>query len=216
MAQMGSFVPASSATLSLFDGVFVRMGASDQIFRGASTFMVEMTEASEIMRDASPNSLVILDELGRGTSTHDGTAIATATLEHFVRDVEAFTLFVTHYPLITKLSEKYPGVVNNYHMSFMLDEEDAADAALTSVSSKQDAASSVQMLYSLTCGKADQSFGLNVGIMAGIESDVIKRAAEKSKELEDNTKIARRLKSFVSLLNGDEVEIEEGEKESLH
>jgi len=216
MAQMGSFVPATSATLSLFDGVFVRMGASDQIFRGASTFMVEMTEASEIMRDASPNSLVILDELGRGTSTHDGTAIATATLEHFVRDVEAFTLFVTHYPLITKLSEKYPGVVNNYHMSFMLDEEDAADAASTSVSSKPDAASSVQMLYSLTCGKADQSFGLNVGIMAGIESDVIKRAAEKSKELEDNTKIARRLKSFVSLLNGDEVEIEEGEKESLH
>ena len=124
MAQMGSFVAASSATLSLFDGIFVRMGASDHILRGASTFMVEMTEASEMMRHATANSLVILDELGRGTSTHDGTAIATATLEHVVRDVGSFTLFVTHYPLITRLSEKYPNVVENYHMSFMLDEEE--------------------------------------------------------------------------------------------
>ena len=127
MAQMGSFVAATSATLSLFDGVFVRMGASDQILRGASTFMVEMTEASEMLRDASANSLVILDELGRGTSTHDGTAIATATLEHLVRDVGAFVLFVTHYPLITKLAEKYEGVVENYHMSFMLDEDEEKD-----------------------------------------------------------------------------------------
>merc|ERR1712142_147742 len=77
-----------------------------------------------MMRHATANSLVILDELGRGTSTHDGTAIATATLEHVVRDVGSFTLFVTHYPLITRLSEKYPSVVENYHMSFMLDEEE--------------------------------------------------------------------------------------------
>merc|ERR1712142_1319046 len=77
-----------------------------------------------MMRHATANSLVILDELGRGTSTHDGTAIATATLEHVVRDIGSFTLFVTHYPLITRLSEKYPNVVENYHMSFMLDEEE--------------------------------------------------------------------------------------------
>jgi DNA mismatch repair protein MSH3 len=85
MAQMGSWVPASSVELSIFDGVYVRMGASDQILQGASTFMVELREASEIIHDSTSKSLVILDELGRGTSTHDGTAIATATLEHFVQ-----------------------------------------------------------------------------------------------------------------------------------
>jgi len=201
MAQTGSFVAASSVRMSVFDGVFVRMGASDQILKGASTFMVELTEASEIIRDATSNSLVILDELGRGTSTHDGTAIASATLEHFVVDKKSFTLFVTHYPLVTKLADKFPGVVNNYHMSFMLDEDDGKTEADTAEADP----TSVQMLYSLAAGKAARSFGLNVGIMAGISEAVIKRAKAKSAELEAKTKKAKKLKAFVRLLKGHNV-----------
>ncbi|PKU38431.1 ras-specific guanine nucleotide-releasing factor 2 isoform x2 [Limosa lapponica baueri] len=105
----------------------VTMGAADNIYKGRSTFMEELTDTAEIIRKATSRSLVILDELGRGTSTHDGIAIAYATLEHFIRDVESLTLFVTHYPSVCELEKVYPEKVGNYHMAFLVNEEESAE-----------------------------------------------------------------------------------------
>uniref|UniRef100_A0A8C7PZF8 DNA mismatch repair protein MSH3 n=1 Tax=Oncorhynchus mykiss TaxID=8022 RepID=A0A8C7PZF8_ONCMY len=126
MAQVGSYVPATEARLGILDGIYTRMGASDSIYKGRSTFMEELTEASEIITRATERSLVILDELGRGTSTHDGIAIAYATLEYFIRDVKSLTLFVTHYPPLCELEKVYPLHVGNFHMAFLLNEPDIA------------------------------------------------------------------------------------------
>ena len=106
--QVGSFVPADEMHMGVFDGVFTRMGAEDFIAQGRSTFMVELQEASDILVRATSRSLVIMDELGRGTSTHDGTAIAYATLRTLIQDISAFTLFVTHYQLICQLEAELP------------------------------------------------------------------------------------------------------------
>uniref|UniRef100_A0A8C1X8Q2 DNA mismatch repair protein MSH3 n=1 Tax=Cyprinus carpio TaxID=7962 RepID=A0A8C1X8Q2_CYPCA len=125
MAQLGSFVPAREASVGIVDGIYVRMGASDNISRGRSTFMEELVEASDILDRATSRSLVILDELGRGTSTHDGIAIAYATLESFIRDVRCMTLFVTHYPPLCELEHLYPQLVGNYHMAFLLNEPES-------------------------------------------------------------------------------------------
>ncbi|XP_041090736.1 DNA mismatch repair protein Msh3-like [Polyodon spathula] len=125
MAQIGSFVPADEGVIGIVDGIFTRMGASDNIYKGRSTFMEELTEASEIIEKATSRSLVILDELGRGTSTHDGIAIAYATLEYFIRDVKSLTLFVTHYPLLCELERQCPEHVGNYHMAFLLNQHES-------------------------------------------------------------------------------------------
>jgi DNA mismatch repair protein MSH3 len=109
--QVGSFVPADELHMGVFDNVFTRMGAEDFIAQGRSTFMVELQEASDILVRATSRSLIIMDELGRGTSTHDGTAIAYATLKTLVQDVAAFTLFVTHYQLICQLQAELPAQV---------------------------------------------------------------------------------------------------------
>ncbi|XP_064608529.1 DNA mismatch repair protein Msh3-like [Liolophura sinensis] len=178
MAQIGSYVPAEFARLGVFDAVFTRMGARDDLYRGRSTFMVELQEASAIMAQATHKSLVILDELGRGTSTHDGVAIAHATLAHFITQVKCLTLFVTHYPSLAEFEKIYPEHVNNFHMSFMLldeigDESDyAADNAIT-------------FLYQVVRGKAARSYGLNVARLADIPHDILKLAACKSQELEE-------------------------------
>ncbi|KAF8963823.1 Mismatch repair protein msh3, partial [Entomortierella lignicola] len=120
MAQIGSYLPADSARVSLLDAVFTRMGASDNIFGHESTFMVELQETSDILKMASPRSLVILDELGRGTSTLDGVAIAYAVLKHVVGHIGSTTLFVTHYPSLAEVAKEFPeGTVRNFHMGFM-------------------------------------------------------------------------------------------------
>jgi DNA mismatch repair protein MSH3 len=106
--QVGSFVPADELHMGVFDSIFTRMGAEDFIAQGRSTFMVELQEASDILVRATSRSLIIMDELGRGTSTHDGTAIAYATLRTLVQDICAFTLFVTHYQLICQLENELP------------------------------------------------------------------------------------------------------------
>ncbi|XP_077792386.1 DNA mismatch repair protein Msh3 isoform X3 [Podarcis muralis] len=124
MAQIGSYVPAEEARIGIVTGIFTRMGATDNIFKGQSTFMEELTETADIITKATSNSLVILDELGRGTSTHDGIAIAYATLEYFIRDVGSLTLFVTHYPPVCELERAYLRQVGNYHMAFLVNEDD--------------------------------------------------------------------------------------------
>ncbi|XP_031216322.1 DNA mismatch repair protein Msh3 isoform X2 [Mastomys coucha] len=196
MAQIGSYVPAEEATIGIVDGIFTRMGAADDIYKGRSTFMEELADTAEIMRKASPQSLVILDELGRGTSTHDGIAIAYATLEYFIRDVKSLTLFVTHYPPVCELEKCYPEQVGNYHMGFLVNEDE----------SKQDSGDMEQMLdsvtflYQITRGIAARSYGLNVAKLADVPREILQKAAHKSKELEGLVNLRRkRLEYFTDL-----------------
>lgn len=119
MGQIGLYVPAESATLCMLDAIYTRMGASDNMVKGESTFMVELHETSDIMKHATSRSLVILDELGRGTSTHDGQAIAYATLRYFIEQIQSITLFVTHYPSMSQFAALYPNHANNYYMDYI-------------------------------------------------------------------------------------------------
>ncbi|KAJ8380672.1 hypothetical protein SKAU_G00014500 [Synaphobranchus kaupii] len=201
MAQVGSFVPAREATLGIVDAIYTRMGASDNLSRGRSTFMEELLEASEIVSRATSRSLVILDELGRGTSTHDGIAIAYATLEFFIRDVKSLTLFVTHYPPLCELERVFPQHVGNYHMAFLLNETDGhAD-------DEEVRPEFITFLYQLTEGAAARSYGLNVARLAEVPESIIRSAALKSKELEAAVNARRKIKkSFSEAWN-----IEDGE-----
>ena len=162
MAQIGSFVPASSARISLVDRIFTRVGAADDLSHGRSTFMVEMEEASNIINNASKYSLIILDEIGRGTSTYDGVSIAWALAEYLLVDIKARTLFATHYHELLKLSEKYPNLVKNYNV---LVEEELEKGE-------------VIFLRKIVEGGTDRSYGIYVAKMAGLPSKVIKRANE--------------------------------------
>ncbi|XP_072272312.1 DNA mismatch repair protein Msh3 [Pyxicephalus adspersus] len=198
MAQMGSYVPAEEATIGVVDRIVTRMGAADNIYKGRSTFMEELSETSEILKQATPRSLVILDELGRGTSTHDGIAIAYATLEYFIRDVQSLTLFVTHYPPLCELEWRYPTCVGNYHMAFFIDEEH-------STSNEPEVADNpeyITFLYQITRGIAARSYGLNVAKLADIPEEVLKKAANKSKELEGLVEMKRKkMKTFQTAWN---------------
>ncbi|XP_039401053.1 DNA mismatch repair protein Msh3 isoform X3 [Mauremys reevesii] len=181
MAQIGSYVPAEESTVGIVDGIFTRMGAADNIYKGRSTFMEELTDTAEIIRKATSSSLVILDELGRGTSTHDGIAIAYATLEHFIRDVESLTLFVTHYPSVCDLEKIYPESVGNYHMAFLVNEEESEQQK---GSEDEENPEFITFLYQTTRGVAARSYGLNVAKLADVPEEILKKAAHKSKELE--------------------------------
>ncbi|KAL9542734.1 hypothetical protein MBANPS3_008465 [Mucor bainieri] len=191
MGQIGSYVPAKSATLSILDAVYTRMGASDNMMRGESTFMVELHETSDIMKYATSKSLVILDELGRGTSTHDGQAIAYAVLKHFVQEIKSVTLFVTHYPSLGKLVKTFPGQVRNCYMSYMQEEGDSDFA-------------NIVFLYKLVDGIAMNSYGMNVARLANIPLSVIKVAKQKSdemkKEMEERQFQNRRLQILKSIM----------------
>lgn len=146
MGQIGSYVPATSARLGILDAVYTRMGASDNMMRGESTFMVELHETSDIMKHATARSLVILDELGRGTSTHDGQAIAYAVLDYFIQQVQSVTLFVTHYPSIGSLEKMFPARIRNCYMSY-LEEKDSEGIP------------NIVFLYKLVNGLAAESYG---------------------------------------------------------
>lgn len=171
MAHVGSHVPAEAATISLLDGVYVRMGAEDDVTLGRSTFLCEMQETSEILDKCTTHSLVVIDELGRGTATHDGTAIALATLRHLVEEKQCLTLFVTHYQPITEMETFYKGAVTNCHVAFNVDDDEA-----------------VTFLYRLVPGIAPKSYGLNVATLAGIPSCIVSRAREKAEALESSTR----------------------------
>ncbi|XP_062307345.1 DNA mismatch repair protein Msh3 isoform X3 [Osmerus eperlanus] len=195
MFQLGSYVPAAQAQLSILDGIYTRMRASDNIYKGRSTFMEELTEVSDIISRATEHSLVILDELGRGTSTHDGISIAHATLEHLIRDTKCFTLFVTHYPPLCELENLYPQYVANYHMDFFINEYSGTS---------QDGEVQpefITFLYQLTEGSAGQSYGLNVARLADIPEPVLQTAARKAHELENIVKTRRRTKKLLSVLS---------------
>ncbi|KAI9238745.1 MAG: muts domain V-domain-containing protein [Podila humilis] len=189
MAQIGSYLPADSARVSLLDAVYTRMGASDNIVGHESTFMVELQETSDILKMATTRSLVILDELGRGTSTMDGVAIAYAVLKYVVGQIGAITLFVTHYPSLSEVAQEFPsGVIRNYHMGFLA----CASAEGLSLSDDSSVRKQVEMdetdivfLYKLVPGVSLKSYGLNVARMARLPGPLIDKARIKSKELEN-------------------------------
>ena len=159
MAQSGSFVPARSASLPLIDRIFTRIGASDNLAQGRSTFMVEMTETAQILNSATERSLVLLDEIGRGTSTYDGLAIAWAVAEYILGKVRAKTLFATHYHELTALPKTRKGIVNLH------------------VSAKQ-SGDQLVFFHRIGAGKADRSYGIEVARLAGLPSEVVVRAGE--------------------------------------
>ncbi|KAF7722844.1 Mismatch repair protein msh3 [Apophysomyces ossiformis] len=180
LGQIGSYVPADSATLGILDAVYTRqvssdvMGATDNMLSGESTFMVELHEASDIMKQATERSLVILDELGRGTSTHDGMAIAYAVLHHFITKIRSITLFVTHYPFLGEFAVQYPGSTRNAHMSFIEDGEREPCYLQNAV----------VFLYKLVDGLATRSYGLNVARLANLPRQILDTAKAKSEEME--------------------------------
>jgi DNA mismatch repair protein MutS len=165
LAQMGAFVPADSARLPLADRVFTRVGASDNLARGQSTFMVEMSETAAILHGATDRSLVLLDEIGRGTSTYDGVSIAWAVTEHIHEAIGAKTVFATHYHELTQLGDLLPGVKN-------------MNVAVREVGSE------IVFLRRLMDGGADRSYGIQVARLAGLPEDVVRRSRELLEELE--------------------------------
>jgi DNA mismatch repair protein MutS len=165
MAQAGSFVPAKAAEISLRDRVFARVGANDDLGSGQSTFMVEMNEVANILRYATPHSLVILDEVGRGTSTYDGLSMAWAVSEYLVKELQAKTLFATHYHELTQLEELIPGIQN------------------LSVAAREKG-EEIIFLHKIVVGPADKSYGIQVGRLAGLPLEVIGRAREILRSME--------------------------------
>ena len=159
MAQMGSFVPASQARLPLTDRIFTRIGAADNLARGRSTFLVEMTEVAAILNTATASSLVLLDEVGRGTATFDGLSIAWAVVEHLSSETRSRTLFATHYHELTELADLLPGV-KNVHVS------------------ARETATGIVFLKRVETGSADKSYGIEVARMAGLPPAVVARARE--------------------------------------
>ena len=184
MAQVGVYVSASSARLSVFDAIHTRMGARDSLHTGHSTFLMELAETQHMMTHATARSLLIFDELGRGTSTHDGVAIAFACMEWVVTQLHAFTLLVTHYHVLAQLADTHPGAVNVYHMAFLSNSRRPA-AALDSTDKEErrnDEAAAVDdvdvvFMYSLVAGVAPRSFGLNVARLAHVKEEVVQHAA---------------------------------------
>jgi DNA mismatch repair protein MutS len=167
LAYAGSFVPAAAARLGPVDRIFSRIGASDDLAGGRSTFMVEMEETANILHNATEHSLVLMDEIGRGTSTFDGLSLAWSCAVELATRLRAFTLFATHYFELTTLPEEYPGI-GNLH----LDAVEHGDA--------------IVFLHAVRPGPANQSYGLQVATLAGVPKPVILRARKRLGELERN------------------------------
>jgi DNA mismatch repair protein MutS len=165
MAQLGSFIPAREAVIGICDRIFARVGASDEIARRQSTFMVEMTETARILNQATPRSLVILDEIGRGTSTFDGISLAWAIVEYMHDKIECRTLFATHYHELTDLSQTFDRICN---LNVAVKEQN----------------DDIAFLHKIISGSADKSYGIYVAKIAGIPKEVVKRAGEILDELE--------------------------------
>ena len=191
LAQMGSFVPAKRAKIGVVDAVFTRIGSGDVLALGVSTFMNEMLEVANILSNATERSLIVLDEVGRGTSTYDGIAISKAVVEYIAKEIKARTLVATHFLELTDLESEVPGVAN-YHMA--VSEEDER----------------VIFLYTLVRGKAEGSFGVEVARMAGVPEKVIRRAREILRTLEN-----RDIPVLEETLRRSEEKIREREREEI-
>ncbi len=176
MAQIGSYVPAEEAVLGIVDRIFTRVGAQDDLASGQSTFMVEMNETAAILNNATENSLIILDEIGRGTSTFDGVSIAWSVAEHIYNKIKAKTLFSTHYHVMNKLAERFERIENYYLAT-------------------REVKGEVVFLYKLLKGGADQSFGIHVAKLAGMPLEVVERAKEIQSILEKDDEMMHKIKA---------------------
>lgn len=176
MAYIGSYVPAQKVEIGPIDRIFTRVGAADDLASGRSTFMVEMTETANILHNATEYSLVLMDEIGRGTSTYDGLSLAWACAENLANKIKALTLFATHYFELTQLPEKMEGVANVH-----LDALEHGDT--------------IAFMHSVQDGAASKSYGLAVAALAGVPKEVIKRARQKLRELESISPNRRRYAS---------------------
>ena len=184
IAQMGSFVPAKSASIGIIDHIFTRIGASDDLARKLSTFMIEMTETAKILNYATPKSLIIIDELGRGTSTSDGQSIAMATLEK-LDELKIKTLFSTHYHQLTEIN--LPGI-KNYHLDII-----------------ENSDGSINFVRKLKLGSTDKSYGIHVAKLAGIPDDVIIRAFEILKQIEQKDQFKTTVRENGNKSSSDEI-----------
>jgi DNA mismatch repair protein MutS len=196
MAQAGSFVPARSARLPLFDRMFTRIGASDFLSEGLSTFMVEMKETAEMLENATEDSLVILDEVGRGTSTYDGMSLAQAILEFLLETRQSMTLFATHYHELTELGGSYPEL----------------ECAHMKIHEKN---GEITFLHQLASGPANKSYGIHVAKLAGLPASVTKRAGLILKKLEGEKRIDTRQMTLLSLIDRASEEADLTEAEAL-
>ncbi|CAE6452008.1 unnamed protein product [Rhizoctonia solani] len=190
LAQIGSYVPCRSAKLGMLDGIATRMGASDEITRGRSTFMVEISETAEIIKTVTPRTLVILDELGRGTSTFDGMAIAHAVMQHLIENTKCKTLFITHYPMVAlDLEQRYTDV-SCHHMGYV-------EQTLPS------GESTISFTYKLSPGMARSSFGIECGRLAHMPEEVLqaaKRHAARMQEIVETRRAANRPRQMAGLI----------------
>ena len=200
MTQIGSFVPARYASMPIFDRVFARIGANDDLTTGQSTFMVEMNEVANIVHNATENSLIILDEVGRGTSTYDGLSLAWALSEYIAMQIRAKTLFATHYHELTALEQKHGGITN---LQVTVEENDQ----------------SIVFLHKIVPGKADRSYGIQVAALAGLPKIIIRQAKKILSDLESEAGQYRQL-SLEHLLEEtpftEEILLEDCRAESQH
>ncbi len=181
MAQMGMYIPAKKADLSLIDAIYTRMGASDDILEGQSTFMVEMIEANNALQKASSNALILFDEIGRGTSTYDGMALAQAMVEYIATVIQCKAIFSTHYHELTNLEGPLPKLIN-MHVEVIEDKHE------------------VHFLYRVKHGKADKSYGVNVARLAHLPESVLERASILLKELESKKRIVQQTLDIVEIV----------------
>jgi DNA mismatch repair protein MutS len=178
MAQIGSFVPAKSARLGICDRIFTRVGAVDDLSTGQSTFMVEMNETANILNHATANSLVLLDEIGRGTATFDGLSIAWAVAEYLAAEIKARTVFATHYHELNELASILTNVAN-----YQVTVKELPDQII--------------FLHQVQPGGADKSYGIEAGRLAGLPPVVIERAKQVMEQIEKHSKIALGLRSKI-------------------
>lgn len=183
LAQIGSDVPCQEALLPLYDSILTRIGASDQLSEGLSTFMVEMTETAELLAEATNNSLLIIDEIGRGTATFDGMCLAQSILEYLVQKVQSHTFFATHYHELTDLENKYPGQIKNAHLKI------------------KDLKDKIEFLYVLTPGSAGKSYGIQVAELAGLPKEVTELAKKLLHKMEGDALVIEKSKSEPSVVS---------------
>jgi DNA mismatch repair protein MutS len=182
MAHIGSYVPALSFHCGPIDKIFTRIGASDDLASGRSTFMVEMSETANILHNATANSLILMDEIGRGTSTFDGLSLAWACADHLAKETKAFTLFATHYFELTTLADEQKNIANVH-----LDAIEHKDKII--------------FLHAVKDGPASQSYGLQVASLAGVPRSVIEKAKTKLRNLEDKAYVDHRAESGTNQLD---------------